>query len=250
MPTTARLEPSSDGPAARPPATRRPAGASGRQMVAAIPRSSALAPPRHRALVIVGTFVVQRARSDRPDHDGAVHHRRHQPQESTKGIVVAMHTVLEPVGLPFAPLPILAIIIGGLALKALVGVLVTRYVRQGRRQGHAGHAHPADPQPAWRALELLRPPVGRPAAFAIGPEADAAGQCFEVLTSLIGVGPAGGGVRHVAGLLSWQLLLIAVLVAVPADSALVRRPGPPIAAAGQGAAPGSPPARRPSSPTR
>ena len=31
---------------------------------------------------------------------------------------------------------------------------------------------------------FVRQPVGR-LAFAIGPEADAAGQCFEVLTSLI-----------------------------------------------------------------
>ena len=87
--------------------------------------------------------------------------------------------VAGPVGLPFEPLPILTIIIVGLGLKALVGVLVSRYVEHGRR-----HVTRDMRIRLIRSLfgarwsYFLRQPVGR-LAFAIGPEADAAGHCFE-----------------------------------------------------------------------
>ena len=89
------------------------------------PRFCALAPPRHRVLVIVGTFVASVL-----DLIGLTMMvpfiiAATSGQESTKGLVIALHSVLAHFGVPFAPLPILAIIIGGLTLKAIVGVLVT-----------------------------------------------------------------------------------------------------------------------------
>ena len=82
--------------------------------------------PRHRALVIVGTFV-----SSILDLVGLTMMvpliiAATDLKESTKGIVVAMGKALARVGLPFAPMPILAVIIVGLALKA-----------HGGRAGHA-----------------------------------------------------------------------------------------------------------------
>ena len=89
----------------------------------------------------------------------------------------------------------MAIIIGGLALKAIVGVLVTRYVLKvvgkvtrdmrirlirsllGARWGY-----------------FVRQSVGR-LAFAIGPESDAAGQSLRGADQPARVGPPGPGVR-------------------------------------------------------
>ena len=96
-----------------------------------------LASPRHRALVIVGTFV-----SSILDLVGLTMMvpliiAATDLKESSKGIVVAMGKALAFVGLPFEPMPILVVIIIGLALKALVGVLVTPLCRHGRGQGDA-----------------------------------------------------------------------------------------------------------------
>ena len=138
---------------------------------------------------------------------------------------MALSSVLATVGLPFEPLPILTIIVVGLALKAVVGILVTRYVGTvvakvtrdmrirlirsllGARWGY-----------------FVRQPVGR-LAFAIGPEADASGQCFQNLTSLLASVPPGRAVRDDPG---------PALVAAAghrgrrhgADRDLVRRAGP------------------------
>ena len=172
----------------------------------------ALAPARQRALVIIGTFVASVL-----DLIGLTMMvpfiiAATSAQESTKGMVIALHSLLAHVGVPFAPLPIMGIIIGGLVLKAIVGVLVTSYVVKivakvtrdmrirlirsllGARWGY-----------------FVRQSVGR-LAFAIGPESDAAGQSFEVLTSLLASVLQVIVFVAVLGLLSWQLLLIAIAV--------------------------------------
>ena len=169
----------------------------------------ALAPPRQRFLVVFGTFI-----SSVLDLIGLTMMvpfiiATTSTQESTKGLVVALHSLLSTVGVPFEPLPILAIIIGGLGLKAIVGVLVTAYCDKvvgkvtrdmrirlirsllGARWGY-----------------FVRQSVGR-LAFAIGPESEAAGQSFNVLTSLIASILQVAVFVTVLGLLSWQLLLIA-----------------------------------------
>ena len=56
---------------------------------------------------------------------------------------------------------------------------------------------------------FVRQPVGR-LAFAIGPEADASGQCFQNLTTLLASFLQVSLFVTILGLLSWQLLVIAV----------------------------------------
>jgi ATP-binding cassette subfamily C protein len=172
----------------------------------------ALAPPRQRALVIIGTFV-----SSVLDLIGLTMMvpfiiATTSDQESTKGVVVMLHSVLGQFGIPFAPLPIMAIIITGLTLKGLIGVLVTRYadkiVGKVTRDMRIRLIHGLL---GARWSYFVRQSVGR-LAFAIGPEADASGQCFGVLTSLIASVLQVSVFVVVLGLLSWQLLAIAVLV--------------------------------------
>ncbi len=172
----------------------------------------ALAPARQRALVIVGTFV-----SSVLDLIGLTMMvpfiiATTSDQEATKGVVVMLHSVLVHFGVPFAPLPIMAIIISGLALKGVVGVMVTRYadkiVGKVTRDMRIRLIHSLL---GARWGYFVRQSVGR-LAFAIGPEADASGQCFSVLTSLIAAVLQVTVFVTVLGLLSWQLLAIAIFV--------------------------------------
>lgn len=131
-----------------------------------------------------------------------------------KGLVVAIAQVVTAIGLPFAPGPILMMIVVGLGLKALVSVLVSRYVgdvvvgitRDMRIRLIRGLL-------SARWSYFVRQPVGR-LAFAIGPEADAAGQCYETLNNLIASFLQVTIFVTVMALLSWQLLLIAIAVAL------------------------------------
>ncbi|HEX6010241.1 MAG TPA: ABC transporter ATP-binding protein [Geminicoccaceae bacterium] len=173
-----------------------------------------LAPRRHRALVILGTFV-----SGVLDLIGLTMMvpliiAATELKESTKGIVVAMGSTLAAVGLPFEPYPILVVIVCGLALKALVSVLVSRYVgdvvakvtRDMRIRLIRGLL-------GARWSYFIRQPVGR-LAFAIGPEADAAGQCFENFAALVASILQVLLYVTILALLSWQLLVIAIVATV------------------------------------
>jgi ATP-binding cassette subfamily C protein len=169
-----------------------------------------LASPRQRALVVAGTFL-----SSVLDLVGltmmvpliiAATHVR----ETYKGSVVAIGKVLGAVGVPFEPLPILVIIVIGLTLKAVVGILVTRYV------GTVVAKVTRDMRIRLiRSLlsarwgYFVRQPVGR-LAFAIGPEADASGQCFETLAALLAALLQVAVFITILGFLSWQLLVIAI----------------------------------------
>lgn len=173
-----------------------------------------LASPRHRALVIVGTFI-----SSVLDLIGLTMMvpliiAATDLKSSNKGIVVAMGKALAFVGLPFEPMPILIVIIIGLALKALVGVLVTRYVgtvvakvtRDMRIRLIRGLLDA-------RWSYFLRQPVGR-LAFAIGPESDAAGQCFDSLSKLLAAMLQVSVFVTILALLSWQLMVIAIVATI------------------------------------
>jgi ATP-binding cassette subfamily C protein len=173
-----------------------------------------LAPRRHRALVIVGTFI-----SSVLDLIGLTMMvpliiAATDLQQVHKGIVVAMQTLLGAVGLPFAPLPILLVLVSGLGLKALVSIMVSRYVadvvttitRDMRIRLIRGLL-------GARWSYFVRQPVGR-LAFAIGPESDAAGQCFESLTTLISSLLQVALFVTVAALFSWQLLVIVLVAAL------------------------------------
>jgi len=186
----------------------------GRKWARAVADVLRLAPPRTRALVIAGSFTASVldligltmmlpliiAATDL----GQVH----------KGLVVMVQTAVAAVGLPFSPLPILLVIVVGLGLKALVGVLVSRYVADvvvGITRDMRIRLIRSLLGARW--AYFVRQPVGR-LAFAIGPEADAAGQCFENLNSLIGSLLQVALFVTVAALLSWQLLLIALVMAL------------------------------------
>lgn len=131
-----------------------------------------------------------------------------------KGIAVAISNLVTSAGLPFTPGPILAVIVVGLGLKALVAVLVSRYVIDvvaGITRDMRIRLIRSLLAARWGYF--IKQPVGR-LAFAIGPEADAAGQCYESLTNLIATFLQVAIFVTVAALLSWQLLLIALAVAL------------------------------------
>jgi ATP-binding cassette subfamily C protein len=186
----------------------------GRKWARAVADVLRLAPPRTRALVIAGSFTASVldligltmmlpliiAATDL----GQVH----------KGLVVMVQSAVAAVGLPFSPMPILMVIVIGLGLKALVGVLVSRYVADvvvGITRDMRIRLIRSLLGARW--AYFVRQPVGR-LAFAIGPEADAAGQCFENLNSLIASLLQVTLFVTVAALVSWQLLLIALVVAL------------------------------------
>ena len=174
-----------------------------------------LAPPRHRALVVVGTFL-----SSVLDLIGLTMMvpliiAATDLRNPTKGIVVALGTVLAVVGLPFAPhadpgdhhrRPGAQGAWSACWSRRYVGTVVAKVTRDmrirlirsllGARWGY-----------------FVRQPVGR-LAFAIGPEADAAGQCFEALTRLLASMLQVLVFVTILALLSWQLLVIAIVATV------------------------------------
>ena len=172
-----------------------------------------LAPRRHRVLVVVGTFV-----SSVLDLIGLTMMvpliiAATDLQGSTKGIVVALGGLLAAVGIPFAPLPILSIIVVMLALKAVVGVIVTRYVGQVvTRVTRDMRIRLIRGLLGARWSYFVRQPVGR-LAFAIGPESDAAGQSVQVLVNLLACVLQVLLFVTILALLSWQLLIIAIVIA-------------------------------------
>ncbi|MFO1074043.1 MAG: ABC transporter ATP-binding protein [Geminicoccaceae bacterium] len=174
----------------------------------------ALAPPRTRALVILGSFVASIldlvgltmmlpliiAATDLT----MVH----------KGFIVVIESLVTTFGMPFTPAPILVVIVVGLGLKALIGVAVARYVADTvARITRDMRIRLIRALLSARWAYFVRQPVGR-LAFAIGPEADAAGQCFESLSSLIACGLQVALFITMAALLSWQVLMIALAVAL------------------------------------
>ena len=192
----------------------------------AILRVLRLASPRQRALVVGGTFL-----SSVLDLIGltmmvpliiaATH-----AGDLSKGKIVALSSALAKIGVPFEPMPILTIIIVGLSLKAVVGILVTRYVgRVVAKVTRDMRIRLIRSLLGARWGYFVRQPVGR-LAFAIGPEADASGQSFEVLASLIASLLQVVLFTTILGLLSWQLLIVAIAAMVVTSlwfGGLVRR---------------------------
>jgi ATP-binding cassette subfamily C protein len=173
-----------------------------------------LAPPGRRALVILGTFVANVLDLIGITMMVPMIMAAANLKEGTKGSVVAIHNALDAIGLPFAPIPILTVIVVGLVLKAVVSIAVTRYV------GNVVAAITRDMRIRLirsllgaRWSYFVRQPIGR-LAFAIGPEADAAGQCFENLNGLLALVLQVVLFVTVAALLSWQLVVIALISAL------------------------------------
>ena len=173
-----------------------------------------LAPKKNRVLVIVGTLVANvldliGLTMMVPLIIAATH-----LTDSTKGIVVAFNSAFSRVGLPFEPLYIVILIVIGLGLKALVSIGVTRYVGDVVSQVTRDmRIRLIRSLLGARWSYFLRQPVGR-LAFAIGPEADAAGQCFESLAHLIASMLQVMLFVTVAAIFFWQLLFLALIISV------------------------------------
>ena len=173
-----------------------------------------LAPPRTRALVVGGSFVASVLDLVGLTMMLPLIIAATDLTQVHKGLVLLIQSAVVAVGLPFTPLPILGVIVVGLGLKALVSVLIARYVAEvvsGITRDMRIRLIRALLGARW--AYFVRQPVGR-LAFAIGPEADAAGQCFENLSGLIASGLQVALFITVAALLSWQLLAIALVVAL------------------------------------
>ena len=119
---------------------------------------------------------------------------------------------MESLGLPFDPSFLLAAVIIGLSLKAVVSIAVTKYVSdlvgeissefQLRLIRHLLQAR-------WSFF--IRQPLGR-LVLATGPEAAAVGQCFQDVTMIIAGLMQSAMFLTIAALVSWHLLAVILFI--------------------------------------
>ncbi|MFO1036859.1 MAG: ABC transporter ATP-binding protein [Geminicoccaceae bacterium] len=137
-----------------------------------------------------------------------------QTKENTKGIVIAMQNAFAKIGVPFEASAIVIIIVVGMILKGLVQLVVTKYVGETVAEvSRQMQLRLIRSLLAARWNYFMRQSVGR-LAFATGPEASAAGECFQHVTSLIAGILQSCLFLLVAALISWELLALVLLVAV------------------------------------
>jgi ATP-binding cassette subfamily C protein len=185
-----------------------------RKWTRAIGEVMRLAPLGRRLLVVLGTFVAGVLDLIGLTMMVPLILAAANLKEGAKGSVVAIHNALDAIGLPFSPVPILTLIVVGLALKAVVSIAVTRYVNNVVASiTRDMRIRLIRSLLSARWSYFVRQPIGR-LAFAIGPEADAAGQCFDNLNGLLALVLQVLLFMTVAALLSWQLVAMAVVVAV------------------------------------
>jgi ATP-binding cassette, subfamily C, bacterial len=135
-----------------------------------------------------------------------------QVREAKGGLMLAVRAGMESLGLPFDPSFLLAAIIIGLLLKAVVSISVTRYVSdlvgdissefQLRLIRHLLQAR-------WSFF--IRQPLGR-LVLATGPESAAVGQCFQDVTMIIASVMQSAMFLAIAALVSWHLLAVILFI--------------------------------------
>ncbi len=135
-----------------------------------------------------------------------------QVREAKGGLMLAVRAGMESLGLPFTPSFLLAAIIIGLLLKAVVSIAVTKYVSdlvgdissefQLRLIRHLLQAR-------WSFF--IRQPLGR-LVLATGPEATAVGQCFQDVTMIIASLMQSAMFLAIAALVSWHLLAVILFI--------------------------------------
>lgn len=136
-----------------------------------------------------------------------------QTHEATKGIVIAMQNAFAKMGIPFEAAAIVVIIVVGMVLKGVVQLVVTKYVGETVAEvSRQMQLRLIRSLLAARWNYFMRQSVGR-LAFATGPEASAAGECFQYVTSLIAGILQSCLFLLIAALISWQLLALVLLVA-------------------------------------
>ena len=139
---------------------------------------------------------------------------------SNKNAVVALRTMFAQFQLPFEAPVILAAVLTGLALKALTGIVLQRLVDcVVERTNQLAQLDLIRGLLAVRWSWFVQQPVGR-LAHAIGAEAASAGAAFRYLTDLITSGVQVLAFVLIAALLSWQFLVVLVVVALVATLAL------------------------------
>lgn len=135
-------------------------------------------------------------------------------RESKGGIVTAMRTLVESVGLPFTPESILIIVFVGLTLKAVVSIIVMRYVSNlvaGLTENFQLELIRSLLRAKWSFF--IRQPLGR-LVHATGPEAVAVGECFQNVTSVLATFIQSVLFIGLAALISWPLALLAIGIGV------------------------------------
>lgn len=132
--------------------------------------------------------------------------------KESKGIALAMEKLFSSLGLPFDPLILLAMIIIGLCLKAVIAVSVMRYVSD--LVGTLTSNYQLD---LIRALlrarwgYFIRQPLGR-LVHATGPEAAAVGEAFLLVTSITANALQTLLFLTLAAVISWPLLIFALIL--------------------------------------
>lgn len=135
-----------------------------------------------------------------------------QVREAKAGMMLAIRTGMESIGLPFDPPFLLAAIILGLSLKAVVSISVTRYVSD--IVGDISSQFQLKLirnllQARWSFF--IRQPLGR-LVLASGPESAAVGQCFQGVTTIIANLMQSAMFLTIAALVSWELLAVILFI--------------------------------------
>jgi ATP-binding cassette, subfamily C, bacterial len=135
-----------------------------------------------------------------------------QVREAKGGLMLAVRAGMESLGLPFDPSFLLAAIIIGLSLKAVISIAVTKYVSdlvgsissdfQLRLIRHLLQAR-------WSFF--IRQPLGR-LVLATGPESAAVGQCFQDVTMIIASLMQSAMFLAIAAVVSWHLLAVILFI--------------------------------------
>lgn len=135
-----------------------------------------------------------------------------QAREAKGGLVLAIRSTMESLGLPFDPLFLLAIIIVGLLLKAVVSIAVMRYVSD-----IVADISSEFQRRLIRTLLdarwgfFIRQPLGR-LVHATGPESAAVGECFHNVTAVIASLLQSLLFLIVAAFVSWELVVVAIVM--------------------------------------
>lgn len=135
-----------------------------------------------------------------------------QAREAKGGLVLAIRSTMESLGLPFDPLFLLAIIIVGLLLKAVVSIAVMRYVSD----IVADISSDFQRRLIRTLLDarwgfFIRQPLGR-LVHATGPESAAVGECFHNVTAVIASLLQSLLFLIVAAFVSWELVVVAIVM--------------------------------------
>lgn len=133
-----------------------------------------------------------------------------QAREAKGGLVLAIRTAMESLGLPFDPVFLLTVIIVGLLLKAVVSIAVMRYVSDIVADISSGFQRRLIRNlldARWSFF--IRQPLGR-LVHATGPESAAVGECFQNVTAVIASLLQSLLFLIVAAFVSWQLVAVAM----------------------------------------